>query len=145
MIDIISLIIGFVIGVVVLGVAIEFGLKKKPENAPASKQTKNWSISEISNARIMAEYLGDINIPKNSKVLVNRFKDKEMLRGLDVKKHSEIKGNYIIGDDRALILAGPVKQDEVGFWTVEKEIVENLNIEFEELWTNGTKIKLDTK
>jgi len=145
MIDIISLIIGFVIGVVVLGVAIEFGLKKKPENAPASRHTKNWSIYEISNPRIMAEYLGDIDIPKNSKVLVNRFKDKEMLKGLDVKKHSEIKGNFIIGDDRALILAGPVKQDEVGFWTVEKEIVENLNIEFDELWTNGTKINLDTK
>jgi hypothetical protein len=145
MIDIISLIIGFVIGVVIVGIAIEFGLKKKPENAPASRHTKNWNISEISNPRIMAEYLGDIDIPKNSKVLVNRFKDKEKLKGLDVKKHSDIKGNFIIGDDRALILAGPVKQDEVGFWTVEKEIVENLNIEFDEFWTNGTKIQIDTK
>jgi len=143
--DIISFIIGFVIGVVVVGIAVEFGLKKKPENAPASRHTKKWNISEISNPRIMAEYLGDIDIPKNAKVLVNRFKDKEILKGLDVKKHSKIKGNFIIGDDRALILAGPVKQDEVGFWTVEKEIVENLNIEFEELWTDGTEIKLDTK
>ena len=57
MIDIISLIIGFVIGVVVLGIAVEFGAKKPSKNEPASRHTKKWSISEISNPRIMAEYL----------------------------------------------------------------------------------------
>jgi len=145
MIDIISLIIGFVIGVVVVGVAVEFGSKQKLGNAPASRHAKKWDISEISNPRIMAEYLGDIEIPKNSKVLVNRFKDAEIFKGLNAKRYSKIKGNFIIGDDRALILAGPVKQDEVGFWTVEKEIVESLNSEFDELWIKGTKVKPDTK
>ena len=138
--DIISLVIGFAIGVIVVGLAIEIGTKKSSQTTPASKHTKKWNISEISNPRIMAEYLSDVEVPKNSKVIVNRYKDKNMLAGLDVKEHKGIKGNYIVGDDRALILAGPVKKDEVGFWTVEKNIVEKLNQEFDEMWSEGTKM-----
>jgi len=138
--DIISLVIGFAIGVVVVGLAIEVGMKKSSQIPPASKHTKKWSISEISNPRIMAEYLSDVELPKDSKIIVNRYKDKEMLAGLDVKEHKGIKGNFIVGDDRALILAGPIKKDEVGFWTVEKDIVEKLNQEFDEMWSEGTSI-----
>lgn len=145
--DIISLVIGFVIGVVVVSFAIEVGMKKTLKSEPTSRHTKKWSISEISNPRIMAEYLGDVELPEDSKILVKKYrdKDKEVLAGLDVKKHSGIKGNFILGDDRALILAGPVKKDELGFWTVEKEIIEKLNNEFEEMWTEGTKIEPEEK
>lgn len=139
--DIISLVIGFVIGVIVLGLALEIGAKKSSQTTPASKHTKKWSISEISNPRIMAEYLSDVELPKDSKIIVNQYKDKEMLAGLDVKEHKGIKGNYIVGDDRALILAGPVKKDELGFWTVEKDIVEQLKQEFDEMWAEGSKMQ----
>jgi hypothetical protein len=141
--DVISLILGFIIGVVVVGIAVEFGTKKKQNNSPSSKHTKNWSITELSNPRIVAEYLGDIEIPKNTKIIVNKYKNIQNLKGLDVRKNNEIKGNFIIGDDRALILAGPLKKDEIGFWTVEKEIVENLNNEFFENWTKSSKIDLE--
>lgn len=143
--DIVSLIIGFIIGIVVVGIAIEFGIKKTSRTMPASRHAKKWSISEISNPKIMAEYLGDVELPTDSKILVNKYKDKEIFAGLDVKKHTGIKGNFIVGDDRALILAGPVRKDEVGFWTVEKEIVDKLNVEFEEQWAKGTVIKAEEK
>jgi hypothetical protein len=89
----------------------------------------------------MAEYLSDVELPKNSKVIVNKFKDKQMLAGLDVKEHKGIKGNYIVGDDRALILAGPIKKGEVAFWTVEKDIVNQLNQEFSDMWTKASKME----
>ena len=143
--DIISLIIGFAIGLVVFGLAVEVGMKKTSKSEPASRHTKKWSISEISNPRIIAEYLGDVEIPKGSKLVVKKYKDKEMFKGLDVKEHSSIKGNFILGDDRALILAGPVKKDEVGFWTVEKDIVDRLNDEFDQLWSEGTKMAPEEK
>ena len=143
--DIISIIVGFAIGVIVVSLAIEIGMKKTTQITPASKHTKSWNISEISNPRIMAEYLSDIELPKDSKIIVNRYKNKEMLAGLDVKEHKGIKGNFIVGDDRALILAGPVKKDEIGFWTVEKEIVDALNKEFFEMWAEGSKIQLEKK
>jgi len=136
--DVFSLGIGFAIGVILVGLAIEIGIKKATQTTPASKHTKKWSISEISNPKIMAEYLSDVDLPKGSKIIVNQYKSKDMLTGLDVKENKGIKGNFIVGDDRALILAGPVKKDEVGFWTVEKEIVDKLNQEFNEMWEKGT-------
>ena len=143
--DIISLIIGFVIGVILVSLAIEIGMKKTSQTIPASKHTRDWSISEIANPRIVAEYLSDVELPKDSKIIVNQYKDKEMFAGLNVKEHKGIKGNFIVGDDRALILAGPMKKDELGFWTVEKEIVEQLNKEFDELWAEGSKIQSEKK
>ena len=104
-----------------------------------------WSIliSEVSNPRIIAEYLGDINIPKNTKIIVNKYKDAELLKDLDARKNKNIRGNFIIGDDRALILSGPIKEDEIGFWTIEKEIVDKLNNEFNEKWVNSLKLNND--
>ena len=145
MVDILSLIVGFGIGVVVVAIAIEFGVRKPEKQMPTSRRTQDWNIKEIANPKIMAEYLGDVEIPVNSKLLVNRYKDKKMMQGLAVKHSSHVKGNYILGDDRALILAGPVKQDEIGFWTVEKEIVESLHHEFDEMWNQASKLSFDEK
>lgn len=139
--DIISLIIGFAIGVIFVGLAIEIGMKKSSQTSPASKHAKKWDISEISNPRVMAEYLNDVDLPKDSKILVKKYKTKAMFAGLDVREHSGIKGNYIVGDDRALILAGPIKKDEVAFWTVEKDIVQRLNKEFDHMWAEGSKME----
>jgi hypothetical protein len=139
--DILSLVVGFAIGIIVLGLVIEIGIKKSSQTTAASKHTKKWSISEIANPRIMAEYLSDVELPQNSKILVNQYENKERLAGLDAKEHKGIRGNYIVGDDRALILAGPVKKDEMAFWTVEKEIVEQLKQDFDEMWLEGTSIQ----
>ena len=139
--DIVVFIAGFVIGVVSVALAIEFGMKKTSKSEPASRSTRKWSISEIRNPRIVAEYLGDIDIPKNSRLVVNKHKDNIVFEGLNAKRNSGIKGNFILGDDRALILAGPVKKDEMGVWTVEKEILESLNNYFEETWSKGTEMK----
>lgn len=143
--DITALIIGFAIGVVVVGIAIEFGMKKTSQAGPASKHTKNWDISEISNPKIMAEYLVDAELPKDSKIVVNKYKDKSLLEGLNAKLHSGIRGNYIIGDDRVLILSGPIKKDEIGFWTVEEDIVQKLNEDFEQMWSSGTTVQFEDK
>ncbi len=141
--DILSLVIGFAIGAIIFVIAFEISSKKSNNELPSSKHTKEWSISEISNPRIMAEYLTDMELPKNSKVLVNNYKDKTMLTGLNAREHGAIKGNFIVGDDRALILSGPIKKDEVAFWTVEKEIVEDLNRQFDEMWSKASVVKDD--
>ena len=143
--DIISLAVGFIIGVILVAIAIEVGTKKSKHTPQTSKHTKKWSISEISNPKIIAEYLADVDLPKNSRILVNNYKDKRKFAGLDVREHKGIKGNYIVGEDRALILAGPLKKDEVGFWTVEKDIVNDLNQEFDQMWAKGSKIELEEK
>lgn len=139
--DIVAILIGFIIGVISVGLAIELGMKKTSSRQPASRPTHKWSIDEISNPRIIAENMGDITLPKNAKVVVNQFQDKEGLTGMKVKTHSGIRGNFILGDDRALILSGPINDDELGIWTVEKGMLDKLNRYFEDSWSKGTRLQ----
>jgi hypothetical protein len=110
---------------------------------PNSRRTNDWDINEIQNPKIMAEYLGDLAIPTESKVLVHKYKDLDRIKGLNARRNTKIKGNFILGDDRVLILSGPMKKNELGFWTVEKEIVNSLNEEFDHYWNNATQIKTE--
>jgi hypothetical protein len=136
--DVLAFVLGLIIGVIAVGLAIELGMRRVNKTEPATRPTHKWSIAEIANPRIIAENMGAIELPKNAKVVVNEFQDGAMLKGLEVKQHSGIRGNFILGDDRALILSGPIKQDELGVWTVEKDMLEKLNKYFEDSWEKAT-------
>ena len=143
--DIITLAVGFIIGVIVVAIAIEFGSKKDKADMPNSRRTVDWNINEINNPKIMAEYLGKVSLPEKSMVLVHKYKDSGLFEGLNTRRNTEIKGNYILCDDRALILSGPMKEGELGFWTVEKEIVNSLHDDFNHHWKNGQTLRIDEK
>jgi hypothetical protein len=136
--DVIAFIIGLIIGVVTVGLAIEIGVRRVNKTEPATRPTHKWSIAEIANPRIIAENMGAIELPKNAKIVVNEYENGAMLKGIEVKQHSGIRGNFILGDDRALILSGPIKQDELGVWTVEKDMLEKLNKYFNDSWEKAT-------
>jgi hypothetical protein len=136
--DVIAFIIGLIIGVITVGLAIEIGMRRVNKTQPATRPTHKWSIAEIVNPRIIAENMGAIELPKNAKIVVNEYQNGAMLKGINVKQHSGIRGNFILGDDRALILSGPIKQDELGVWTVEKEMLEKLNKYFNDSWEKAT-------
>lgn len=132
--DVAAFVIGLIVGVITVGLAIEIGMRRVNKAQPATRPTHKWSIEEIANPRIIAENMGSIELPKNAKVVVNEYQDGTVLKGLEVKQHSGIRGNYILGDDRALILSGSIKQDELGIWTVEKDMLEKLNKYFNDSW-----------
>jgi hypothetical protein len=138
--DVVAFIIGLLIGVITVGLAIEIGMRRVNKSQPATRPTHKWSIAEITNPRIIAENMGAIELPRNAKVVVNEYQDAMLLKGLDVKQHSGIRGNYILGDDRALILSGPIKQDELGIWTVEKDMLEKLNKYFNDSWEKASPL-----
>ena len=140
--NIIIFVVGFILGVITVALAIELGMKKTPTSEPSSRVTQYWSIAEITNPRIVAEHLGDdVDIPKNAKLVVNNVSDEAKLKNMAVKQHSGVKGNFILGDDRALLLAGPIQKNEIGVWTVEKEILSKLNTYFDKSWQKATTMK----
>lgn len=138
--DVIAFVIGLIIGVVAVGLAIEIGMRRVSKAQPATRPTHKWSIAEIENPRIIAENMGTIELPKNAKIVVNEYPDSAMFQGMEVKHHTGIRGNFILGDDRALILSGPIQQDELGIWTVEKDMLEKLNKYFEDSWEKAAPL-----
>jgi hypothetical protein len=141
--DVVAFIIGLLIGVITVGLAIEIGMRRVNKTQPGTRPTHKWSIAEIANPRIVAENMGALELPKNTKIVVNEYENVMTLKGIDVKHHSGIRGNFILGDDRALILSGPIKQDELGIWTVEKDMLEKLHKYFNDSWEKATPLNDD--
>jgi hypothetical protein len=128
MVDIISLIVGFVVGIVAVSIAIELGWKKE-EPMETCKIAKKWSLTEIRNPLIVAEKL-KMDMPKNSKVVVKV----ETAFSKGAKQNSEVKGNFAIGDDRALIFSGEIREGQLAFRTVDERILRNLRNMFNNFW-----------
>jgi hypothetical protein len=140
MMDVLMFVLGLVLGVVAVGIAMELGVRRVNRTSPATLPTHKWSLQEISNPRIIAENMGAIELPKNAKIVVNEFPDRDMFSGMEVKRHSGIRGNFILGDDRALILSGPIQENELGIWTVEKDMLRKLNKYFEDSWAKASPL-----
>ncbi|HEC81759.1 MAG TPA: hypothetical protein ENI42_04980 [Thermoplasmatales archaeon] len=140
--DVLSIALGIVIGAIVTIMAVGLSSAKKPEKPePVSRYVESWSLSSLSNPRIVAEYLLDADLPKNARVVVKQCKDTSMLKGLDVRYNPDVKGCFALGDDRAIILAGPFKSNEVALINVEKHVLNRLSDVFENYWEKGVKPK----
>jgi len=131
------IVLGIIIGVIMAIMAVELGRKKPEKPEPTTRYIQKWSIDTISHPRIVAEYMLDATLPKNAKIVVKQCKNKDILKGLNVKYNPNVKGSFILGDDRALILAGPFRDDEVAIVTVEKHVLIRLNEIFNEYWEKG--------
>lgn len=135
------LFIGFVIGVIVAAMAIEIGFKQPKEPDRLARLSYTWSISEISNPKIVAEYLLEMDIPSDARLVFKECKDKKKLveEEIQMRQNETISANFIVGDNRALILSGPIKNGEMGVWTIDPVIIKKLQGEFERLWAGGKK------
>ena len=100
MVDVISIIVGFVVGIIAVSIAIELSWKKE-ETVETCKIAKKWSLSEMRNPLIVAEKL-KMDAPSGSKVVVRV--DTAFSKG--AKQNPDVKGNFALGNDRALIFSG---------------------------------------
>jgi len=136
--ELISLIVGFVVGIVAVSLAIELGWRK--EEAPEKcKLARRWNIGEIKNPLVVAEKI-KMEMPEDAKIVVavqTQYSKK-------AKVNPEVKGNFIIGDDRALIFSGEIKEDQLAFWTIDESIMRALRNQFYKLWEEKEEKKAVT-
>jgi hypothetical protein len=135
-VDLISLIIGFVVGIVAVSIAIELGWKKE---APIQtcKIARQWRLSEIPHPLVVAEKL-KMQPPQNAQVVVQAH----TAYSKDAKQHPDVTGNFIIGSDRALIFAGEIRENQMAFRTIDDAILRHLRSRFHHYWEDsepGTK------
>lgn len=138
--DILSLVVGIILGVIVAGMAIELASKKSSSSPErTSRISYTWGFAEIHNPKIVAEYLDDIDVPDDARVVCQKCKNEAKLveKEIQMKHNNDISANFIVGDNRALILSGSVRYGEMGVWTVDPIIISKLQGEFERLWAEG--------
>src|SRR5688500_15491520 len=94
--DVLSTFIGFIIGIVAAGFAVELGLKKlfaPPEN---SKLTTVWSLSELQSPEIVATSLADgVDVPKSARVVASN-KMPPAKKEFQLRRNAEAKGSFAL-------------------------------------------------
>jgi len=137
-VDVISLIVGFVVGIIAVSIAIELSWRKE-EVVETCKIAKRWSISEINSPLIVAEKL-KMDVPRNSKVVVKV----ETAFSKGAKVNPDAYGNFILGSDRALIFSGEIREGQLAFRTVDERILRNLRELFNKFWEGeGEEVKTE--
>ncbi len=131
MLDVLSLIIGFVVGIIAVSIAIEIGWKKQ-EPTKAYKMATRWSLNELHRPKIVAEKL-KMDAPRHADVVVKartRF-------AKDAHENPEATGNFAVGDGKALVFAGEIHPGQLAFRTVDDGIVSRLRERFRQYSTES--------
>lgn len=138
MVDIVSALIGFLVGVVASGIAVELGLKKLLSPPDRGKLTTVWSLSELPRPLVVTTGVDDdVKIPSKAKVVTNR----QMPSGTnaEVRSNAQAAGNFAVDaeEDRAILFLGGVQKKALALWTVDDRLIARLRAEFNRLWTRS--------
>lgn len=139
MVEVLSMLIGFLVGVVAAGIAVELGLRKflsPPEN---TKITRVWSLAEIPKPLIVARAMRDVPFPKNARVVAGQKLDGERA-GFDLRSNPEAVADFAVDAEqpRALLFLGGIQKGAMALWTVDERLIDRLRAEFNRLWSRST-------
>lgn len=139
MVETVSVLIGFLIGVVAAAIAVEFGLKKLLSPPDRSKLTQVWSLAEFPNALVAATSIHGVAPSKGARLLTAAKFDGER-NGFELRTNAELRGSFAVDAHapRALLFLGPVEPGALALWTVDEKLIERLRVEFHKLWSRST-------
>lgn len=135
MLDVLSLIIGFVVGIIAVSIAIELGWKKQ-EPTKTYKMATRWSLNELHRPKIVAEKL-KMDVPAHADVVVQA----RTSFSKDAHENPDVTGNFAVGDGKALVFAGEIHPGQLAFRTVDDGIVRRLRERFREYSTEPGEAK----
>lgn len=131
--DLIAFVAGLIVGIVAVSIAVEFAWKKDvPEKK--CKLVKKWRQHEIKNPLIVTEKLLT-EPPKHAKIVVKEpssFAKK-------ARENTNVKGNFIVGIEKALIFAGDIRDDQLAMLTSDEDIINELHDTFYSLYKTPEK------
>lgn len=138
--DLLSIGLGVLIGIVVTAFMVEIGMRKILPWGVTSRLTSSWNLNEIKDNKtllIMAEKIENVEIPKNSRVVVKQREGIALLKGAEVVVNQDVHSNFAVGSDRALIFTSSIHPDAFTVWTTNEKMIRRLTSEFNRLWMEG--------
>ncbi|MBU4256579.1 MAG: hypothetical protein KKB04_04910 [Candidatus Thermoplasmatota archaeon] len=138
--DLLSIGLGVLIGIVVTAFMVEIGMRKILPWGVTSRLTSSWNLNEIKDNKtllIMAEKIENVEIPKNSRVIVKQREGTALLKGAEVVVNQDVHSNFAVGSDRALIFTSSIHPNAFTVWTTNEKMIRRLTSEFNRLWMEG--------
>ncbi len=138
--DLLSIGLGILIGIVVTAFMVEIGMRKILPWGVTSRLTSVWNLNEIKDDKtllIAAEKIENVEIPKNSRVVVKQREGVALLKGTEVVVNPSVHLNFAVGPDRALMFMSSIHPNALTVWTTNEKMVRRLTSEFNRLWMEG--------
>lgn len=138
--DILSAFVGLAVGVLATVFVREL-VFRKVQNQEHSKLTQHWSLAERGGrpVKLVAEALGDVEVPPGSQVLVGRGVSvpSAVAQRCEVRVSARIHNNFALADGRALVFASAVRPGTLAVWTYEEQVLQRLAVEWDHAWRDS--------
>ncbi|MDI6917262.1 MAG: hypothetical protein QMC80_05645 [Thermoplasmatales archaeon] len=138
--DLLSIGLGVLIGIIVTAFMVEIGMRKILPWGVTSRLTSVWNLNEIKGNKqllIVAEKIENVEIPKDSRVVVKQKEGTARIKGSEVVVNLNVHSNFAVGADRALIFTSSIHPDAFTVWTTNEKMISRLTSEFNRLWMEG--------
>lgn len=143
-ISLLSLFIGFVVGVIATAFAWNLS-QRSVRNPETAKLTALWSIKDVAEPgtrpAVLAETVDGIALPSGTKLIVPRDRleavPAQVLSSCEVRMHAEVRVNAVVGKDRALIFSGHVSPKAFAVFTRDEHTVRLLQADFQRMWAES--------
>jgi len=131
--------VGFLIGVLGTGFALEFANRQR--NAPKTVLARTWSTADLGTEppRVLTASTLQVPVPAGTRLLVppGTGVPRDMLSKLEIRIHPDALGNMAVGTHKAIMFLGPPTPTTLAVSTVDPSIVDHLQRAFDRLWSEA--------
>lgn len=138
--EVITLSVGIVIGILCTAAAIEISQRWKPKKKSDTGLAHFWSASEVPDPVVVAKSLECAILPAGTRAVCAIDPPEEISNRYRVRINPEADANFIAGKSMALVFSGQISQGTAAVSTVDETLVASLNAEFEHLWEKGAPL-----
>lgn len=144
--DTISVLIGFLVGVIATAIAVEFGLKKIFRPPAQSKVTASWRIADHKAPLVVSQDASAVLFPPGARVVTAGGAHPDGQHRRDFRRNPNARSNYLVeaDRDRATLLLGPLQEGTLALATVDPVLVARLRAEHRRLWETGEPLVEET-
>ncbi|MGB0653315.1 MAG: hypothetical protein ACPGQL_08965 [Thermoplasmatota archaeon] len=134
-VDLFSAVLGFVVGALVVAIALEVNVRRRAEPQPLTKLTTAWRLSEFESPRVVCRDALDLDVPATATVLASGLVDPKVLTGATVHQVPPVRAEFALDmrQGRALLFPGGARDGALALWTVDPLILKRLDAEYRTL------------
>jgi hypothetical protein len=138
--DLFAFFLGFAVGIVIAFFVIYLSMRTRVPVQKSAELVNLWSINELGiDVRGMVESAGDINMPSGSRLVVRDtgYLPAKILNTCEVRTNPNVRGNYLIGPNRAFIFSGIMANTSPVVVTEDDDLLLRLSNDFNSLWSGA--------
>ncbi len=134
-IDVFSAAVGFVVGALIVAIAIETGMRRRNATEVLTKLTSGWRLAEFGEPLLVAHDVVDVRVPAGSTIMASGTVDPTLMARCTVRHVPPVRAEFALDPkgQRALLFTGGLAEGALAVWTVDPAIVERLASEYKTL------------